>query len=111
MGSRSKKPASPRPDTVGALGADEEAADLLEELFARVEDADVPGSYRMPNHEMHELAEINDRLGNHDLGSVFQDAEERERVRRLTWTLMHDPEARGLLSELTLRRDAFAAEG
>jgi hypothetical protein len=89
------------------LDADDMAADLLEELLALAEDADVPDDYRTPLHEMHELGEINDQLGNHDIGSVFEDAEERERVRRMTWTLMHDPEARRMLSEITLRRDAF----
>ena len=94
------------------LGEDGEAADLLERLLALAEDADVPDDYRTPEHEWHELGDINDQLGRHDLGSVFEDAEERERVRRLTWALMHYPKARGLLSEITRRRDAFvAAEG
>jgi hypothetical protein len=48
-------------------------------------------------------------LGNHDLGSIFADAEERESTRRLTWTLIHVPEARAMLSELTRLRDAFVA--
>ena len=46
--------------------------------------------------------------------TAAEDAEERERVwervRRMTWTLMRDPEVRRMLSEVTLRRDAFAAE-
>jgi hypothetical protein len=89
------------------LDADPEAADLLEGLLALAEDADVPDDYKTPLHEMHELGDVNDRVGKHDLGSIFEDAEERERVRRMTWALMHDPEARRMISELTLRRDAF----
>jgi hypothetical protein len=88
----------------------DEAAGLLEELLALAEAADVPDGFKTPLHEMHELGEINDRLGKHDLGSIFEDAGERERVRRLTRTLMHDPDARRMLSDLSLRRDAFAAE-
>jgi hypothetical protein len=92
------------------LETDEEAAALLERLLELGEKAAVPDTYRMPGHEWHDLGEINDRLGNHDLGSVFEDAEEREATRRLTWTLTHLPEAREMLSELTRRRDAFVAE-
>jgi hypothetical protein len=92
------------------LDADAEAAALLEGLLALAEDADVPDAFKTPLHEMHELGEINDGLGKHDLGSIFEDGEERGRVRRMTWALMHDPGARRMLSELTLRRDAFAAE-
>ena len=42
--------------------------------------------------------------------TAAEDADERERVGRMTWTLMRDPEARRMLSEVTLPRDAFAAE-
>ena len=87
-----------------------EAAGLLGRLSTIADEAPVPEDYRTPLHEMHELGEINDRLGKHDLGSIFEDAGERERVRRLTRTLMHDPDARRMLSDLSLRRDAFAAE-
>ena len=69
----------------------------------------MPEAYREPNHGWHNQGEINDRLGNHDLGSIFADAEERESTRRLTWTLIHVPEARAMLSELTSLRDAFVA--
>ena len=91
------------------LAADEQAAELLKELLGRAQDAEVPDAYREPNHRRHNLGEINDRLGNHDLGSIFADAEERESTRRLTWTLIHVPEARAMLSELTRLRDAFVA--
>jgi hypothetical protein len=90
------------------LAADEQAAELLRQLLGRAEDAVVPDAYREPGHKWHDLGEINDRLGNHDLGSVFADAEEREATRRLTWTLIHDPEARAVLSELTRLRDAIS---
>ena len=92
------------------LAADEHAAQLLRQLLGRAQDAEVPDAYREPNHRRHNRGEINDRLGKHDLGSIFADAEERESTRRLTWTLIHDPEARAMLSELTRLRDAFVAE-
>ncbi len=92
------------------LIADDEAADVLERLLELAENAAVPEDYREPGHKRHNNAEINDRLGNHDLGSIFADADERESTRRLTWTLIHDPEARAMLSELTRRRDAFFRE-
>lgn len=91
------------------LETDEEAAELLERLLELGEDAAVPDTYKMPGHQWHDLGEINDRLGNSELGSVFVDAEEREAVRRLTWVLIHNPIARAMLSELTRRRDVFVA--
>jgi hypothetical protein len=92
------------------LIADDEAADVLERLLELAENAAVPDDYREPGHKWHDLGEINDRLGDAELGSVFVDAEEREATRRLTWTLIHDPDARAMLSELTRRRDAFVGE-
>jgi hypothetical protein len=92
------------------LEADEEAADLLERLLELGEDAPVPDTYWEPRHKWHELGEVNDRLGRHDLGSIFEDAAEREATRRLTWTLIHNPGARAMLSELTRRRDAFVPQ-
>ena len=93
------------------LAADEQAAELLEQLLGMAEDAEVPDAYREPNHSWHDQGEINDRLGRPELGSIFADAEEREATRRLTWTLIHLPEGRAMLSELTRRRDAYVAEG
>jgi hypothetical protein len=93
------------------LAADEEAAELLERVLQLGEDAAVPEDYEEPGHQWHELGEINDRLVNRDLGSIFVDAEEREVARRLTWTLIHNRGARAMLCELTRRRDAFAREG
>ena len=91
------------------LKTDERAAGILKRLLEMADNADVPDEYRMPNHHWHELGEINDRLGNHDLGSIFGDAEEREATRRLTWTLTYERAARAMLSELTSRRDRFVA--
>jgi hypothetical protein len=93
------------------LASDGQAVELLEELLGMAEDVEVPDAYREPNHSWHDLREINDQLGNHDLGSIFAGADEREATRRLTWTLIHLPEARAMLSSLTRLRDAFVAEG
>jgi hypothetical protein len=94
------------------LETDERASGLLESLLEMAEDAEVPNEYRMPNHDWHEMGEINDRLGKHDLlGSIFEDAEEREATRRLTWTLTYEPDARAMLSELTRRRDLYVGLG
>jgi hypothetical protein len=89
------------------LADNEQAAELLEQLLGRAEDAEVPDTYREPNHKWHDNGEINDRLGNHELGSVFVHAEEREATRRLTWLLINDSDVRAILSELTRRRDVF----
>ncbi len=86
---------------------DERAADALERLGGLAEDALVPGDYLMPNSKSHDQGEINDRIGNTDLGSVFSGREERERVRRMTYVLLHVPEARAALCEITRRRDEF----
>lgn len=85
---------------------------MLKRLLELGEDAAVSNTYREPGHQWHDLGEINDQLGNHELGSIFEDAEEREATRRMTWTLIHNPDARAMLSQITRRRDAFvAAEG
>ena len=92
------------------LMADEEATNLLERLLELAEDASVPDNYREPGYQWHDHGEVCDRLGQHEFGSAFADAGEREATRRLTWTLIHDPDATAMLSELTRRRDAFVAE-
>ena len=92
------------------LAADDDAADLLERIIGRAGDAAVPDDYREPNHDWNDLAEVCDQLGQHEFGSVFADADERETTRRMTWALIHDPGALAMLSELTRRRDAFVAE-
>ena len=89
------------------LETNEEAAELLERLLELAENSSVPESYKEPGHRWHDLAEVNDRLGRYDLGSIFVDAEEREATRRMTWALIHNPDARVMLGELTRRRDAF----
>jgi len=92
------------------LVADEEAADLLEQLRARAEASDVPEDYREPNHKWHDHAEVSERVGGpHVMHSTFADADEREATRRMAWTLIRDQKARRLLSELLRRRDAFVA--
>ena len=92
------------------LIADDEAAELLGRLLRLAEDAAVPDDYREPGHKWHDHGEVCDRLGQHELGSVFHDSDEREATRRMTWMLIHNPDARAMLSELTRRRDAFLAE-
>ena len=95
------------------LAADEEAAELLERLLELGEAVAVPDAYKEPGHEWHDQDEIRERIGDpHDVvgGSIFIDAEERDGVRRLTWTLVNDPDARAMLSELTRRRDSFVAD-
>ncbi len=89
------------------LDEDDEAADALERLWDLAESAIVPGDYRMPNHRWHDLGEINDRMGDPDLGSIFVDAAERAATRRMVYVLTHVPEARAMLSEITRRRDTF----
>ena len=69
----------------------------------------MPADYREPGHKWHDLGDINDRLGRHDLGSICEDAEEREATKHFTWTLIHNPDALAMLSELTRRRDAYVA--
>jgi hypothetical protein len=89
------------------LEEDEAAADALERLGEMADNALVPGDYKMPNYKWHDLGEINDRMGDPDLGSIFTDAAERERTRRMTYVLLHVPEAQAMLREITSRRDAF----
>lgn len=94
------------------LAADETAAEILDRLRARAEDAEVPDAHKMPNHRWHDQAEVRVRsAAPHGVGgSIFADAEEREATRRMTWLLTYDPEAMRQLSELLRRRDAFAAD-
>jgi hypothetical protein len=86
---------------------DKQAADALERLWEMADSSLVPVDYKMPNHRWHDLGEINDRMGDPDLGSIFTDAGERERVRRMVYALLHVPEAQAMLREITSRRDAF----
>ncbi len=95
------------------LEADEEAAELLECILELAESTAVPED-KEPGHQWHEQAEIREQIGDpHGLGgTIFEDADEREATRRLTWTLIHNPDAAAMPSELTRRRDAFVtAEG
>jgi len=91
------------------LAADGEAEDLLDGLLGLAEDADVPDGFAAwPSYEPTE-AEAEDFPGTMKPTAYFSDAEERDATRRLTWALIHDADARGMLSELTRRRDAFFA--
>ncbi len=94
------------------LEADEEVAELLERILELGEATAVPDAYKEPGHEWHDQAEVRERIGDpHGVGGcIFIDAEERKAVRSLTWTLINNPDARGMLAELTLRRDAFVAD-
>jgi hypothetical protein len=92
------------------LIADDEAAELLQQLLRLAEDAAVPDDYREPGHKWHDHGEVCDLLGQHELVSVFHDSDEREATRRMPWTLIHNPAARAMLSGLTRRREAFLAE-
>jgi hypothetical protein len=60
------------------LAADDDGADLLERIIGRAGDAAVPDDYREPNHKWNDLAEVCDQLGQHEFGSVFADADERD---------------------------------
>jgi hypothetical protein len=97
------------------LAADDEAADALERLFrmadAMADACVVPDEYSMSmlSHG-YTSAEVSEFKGANERTAIFLDDEERERVRRLTWTLIHNPDARAMLSELTRRRDAFVRE-
>jgi hypothetical protein len=73
-------------------------------------EATVPGDYETPLRNEWTQEEVDSFKGTMKPTASFIDAEERERVRRLTSTLIHNPNARAMLSELTLRRDAFVAD-
>jgi hypothetical protein len=92
------------------LSADASASDLLEDLLARAEGADVPEGYELPMEDWHAQAEIRERIGDpHGVGGpVFGDAEEKEATRCLMWAFINDPEAMRLLAEVLRRRDIFA---
>ena len=85
---------------------------FLERILELGEATAVPDAYKEPGHEWHDQAEVRERIGDpHGVGGcIFIDAEERKAVRSLNWTLINNPDARGMLAELTLRRDAFVAD-
>ena len=72
----------------------EEAQDLLERLLELAEAAAVPDDYEPPFKRAWPFA-------------LFVDDEEKEKARALTWTLIHNPDAWAMLSEITRRRDEF----
>jgi hypothetical protein len=91
------------------LAADDEAADALDKLREIPEDLDAPRGFVTPISDDHTEEEVESFAGTMKPYPLFSDAEEREAVRRLAWALLYDPGARALFSDLTLRRDAFAA--
>jgi hypothetical protein len=96
------------------LETDHEAADLLDDIRALGEAAVVPEDYETPLRSEWTMEEVESRFSKspHKPCALFEDTEEREATRRLTWALIHNPDARAMLSELTRRRDAFVeAEG
>jgi hypothetical protein len=91
------------------LEADEEAAELLEQLMKLAEAAAVPDDYETPLRNEWTQEAVDDFRGTLKPTAIFQDAREREDVRRLTWALAHNSNVRAMLSEITRRRDAFIA--
>ena len=92
------------------LVGDEEAHELLERLLELAEAAMVPEDYETPLGNEWTQEEVDDFRGTLKPTGIFLDAKEREATRCLTWTLIHNPGARAMLSELTRRRDAFVAQ-
>jgi hypothetical protein len=92
------------------LEAAEEAAELLERILELGEATAVPEDYETPLIGEWTQEEVDSFKGTMKPTAIFMDAEERARVRALTWTLVNNPDARAMLSELTCRRDAFVAE-
>jgi hypothetical protein len=97
------------------LASDGEAAALLETLKQRAESAKVPDGYELPseNHRRsHEMADEERGPERKRLSGFFEGREDNEEaIRRLTWTLTHDPEALTMLSKLTIRRARFMTAG
>jgi len=92
------------------LETDEEAAELLKRLLGLREAAVVPEDYETPLRNEWTQEEADNFKGAMKPTAIFEDAGEREAVRRLTWTLIHNPDATAMFSELTQRRDAFVAD-
>ena len=89
------------------LAEDDAAAAALDKLMEIPEDLDAPRGFMTPISDERTEEEAEGFAGTMKPYPLFSDAEEREAVRRLAWALLYDPGARALLSELTLRRDAF----
>ncbi len=91
------------------LTEDDAAAHALDGLLAIPEDLDAPRGFVTPICDSYTEEEADAFGGTMKPYPLFSDAEEREGVRRLAWALLYDPEARAMFSELTRRRDDFAA--
>jgi hypothetical protein len=90
---------------------DEEAAEIHKRLQERAKAAEVPDEYRLPLEEFHARHDIDDAgSAPCEEKSVFRSPEDKEAVRRLTWTLIHDAEALALLAGLHERFGRFVAE-
>jgi hypothetical protein len=91
------------------LEADKEAAEFLERLLEMGEAAIVPEDYDTPLKNEWTQEEVSQKFGKspHKPTALFLDIEEREAVRRLTWILIHNLDAKAMLSEITRRRDTF----
>jgi hypothetical protein len=92
------------------LDEDDAAASALDRLLAIPEDLDAPDGFVTPISDAYTEEEAESFAGTMKPHGLFRAARQREDVRRLAWALLHDPEARAALSDLTRRRDAFAAE-
>ena len=114
MGPRTRalQEAMPRDRWGRFLAADDEAADTYARLIELANTCIVPDDYTIPIAGRCYTQEEADRFANspHKPTALFVDDEEREDTRRLTWVLVHNADARGMLSFLTRRRDAFVEE-
>jgi hypothetical protein len=84
------------------LAHDERAKDLLDQLLELAEVADIPEDFESPGDDASTREEVDGPEG------VFVDDEERVLSRSLAWLLVHHPDARAMLAEITRRRGAFA---
>jgi hypothetical protein len=94
------------------LAADDEAARAHERLLELADTCSVPDDY-LPKMFRHAYTEEETEVfagSPHRATAIFTDNKEREDTRRLAWLLIHDPDARELLREITNRRDAFLRE-
>lgn len=91
------------------LVADVEAAEFLDRLLKLGEDAAVPEDYEPPMHSEWTLEQLESFKCTYKPTAIFKDASEKEAVRRLTYTFVNNSDVRRMFSELTRRRDAYAA--
>jgi hypothetical protein len=94
------------------LAHDGEAKDLLARLLELAQAANIPEDFKQPFKGERTQEQTDATFGEnpHKPFALFVDASEKERVRALTWTLIHNSDARAMLAEITKRRDAFVQE-